>query len=603
MALCKGSYVIRLQIGLIIALSFLLSLPRPIYGSVCQSICDCQAIEEEYVVHCSHKSLTSIPKDVPTQATQLDMSFNNVTSIVAGDVTLRRLRRLDLRSSNVRVIASGAFLQWPQLREIDLDHNSVELIEANTFKGLSDLTTLTLDHNAIRTVKNFAFQGLRTERLNLQHNENLTEIQDGAFWNSSIKTLLLDRCKLRFVSSMALKSLKHDLKSLMLSNNEVNLTLPEDIFSGFDMDRLHLSNDGISHIGFLKASTLTVREVLLEHNLLNVFDLSAYHGLSKTEILGLKNSSLTKLLRSSTLTTMSNLRSLDLSHNSLTVLHENTFAGIDTLERLYLQHNQFTTLPEELLGLVTGLEYMDLTGVPLGCDCRLEWLRHVVMDDNNTIVTGATCSYPTKVSFSDSTEPFTCVAPSNVRLEFTPDRGDDVTWLSVACVATGNPQPEVQWSVSRSEESKVGELVMMNGASSTSDQPPVNSCYILRCNARNLAGNVTGEFPLGSCRQSLPQTPHASCKLASPNKNALIIGLCLALLVIVLAVFLGLAVKYRSRLQNKCTRHSSRSLAARCTVGSEVNLLPNVRSPSHEDSCHMWNWLKSRRKKNLHRAL
>ena len=118
-----------------------------------------------------------------------------------------------------------------------------------------------------------------------------------------------------------------------------------------------------------------------------------------------------------------------------------------------------------------------------------------------------------------------------------------------------------------------------------------SNCVILECTAVNYVGNITEYLYSGKCGQNNP-LPSTQDKT---HKTSLIVGLCLATLVLILAVFIVILVKSRAGLQNKHVtgcRHSGvrgRTLVERSSVGSEVNLLPSERSmTSLEEASNTW---------------
>lgn len=64
------------------------------------------------VVDCSNQELTSIPLNIPSYTTELDLSNNGLTSI-----------------------PSRAFSALSQLQKLDLAHNQIRKIEDNAFQG------------------------------------------------------------------------------------------------------------------------------------------------------------------------------------------------------------------------------------------------------------------------------------------------------------------------------------------------------------------------------------------------------------------------------------------------------------------------------------
>uniref|UniRef100_A0A672MSD0 Slit homolog 3 protein-like n=1 Tax=Sinocyclocheilus grahami TaxID=75366 RepID=A0A672MSD0_SINGR len=121
----------------------------------CPDSCTCS----DAVVRCSNRGLRSLPKGIPKDTTELDLS-----------------------------------------------NNSISLLAPLTFNNLTQLATLILSYNQIRCVPVHAFDGLRSLRLTL-HGNDLSTIPEGAFSHlTSLSHLALGAnplycdCELRWLS-------------------------------------------------------------------------------------------------------------------------------------------------------------------------------------------------------------------------------------------------------------------------------------------------------------------------------------------------------------------------------------------------------------------
>uniref|UniRef100_A0A8C1Z2X8 Slit homolog 3 (Drosophila) n=1 Tax=Cyprinus carpio TaxID=7962 RepID=A0A8C1Z2X8_CYPCA len=126
------------------------SVPR------CPDSCSCS----DTVVRCSNRGLRSLPKGIPKDTTELDLS-----------------------------------------------NNSISLLAPLTFSNMTQLATLILSYNQIRCVPVHAFDGLRSLRLLTLHGNDLSTIPEGAFSHlTSLSHLALGAnplycdCELRWLS-------------------------------------------------------------------------------------------------------------------------------------------------------------------------------------------------------------------------------------------------------------------------------------------------------------------------------------------------------------------------------------------------------------------
>uniref|UniRef100_A0A671LJY6 Slit homolog 3 protein-like n=1 Tax=Sinocyclocheilus anshuiensis TaxID=1608454 RepID=A0A671LJY6_9TELE len=122
----------------------------------CPDSCTCS----DAVVRCSNRGLRSLPKGIPKDTTELDLS-----------------------------------------------NNSISLLAPLTFNNLTQLATLILSYNQIRCVPVHAFDGLRSLRLLTLHGNDLSTIPEGAFSHlTSLSHLALGAnplycdCELRWLS-------------------------------------------------------------------------------------------------------------------------------------------------------------------------------------------------------------------------------------------------------------------------------------------------------------------------------------------------------------------------------------------------------------------
>ena len=174
----------------------------------CPSACLCETAT--WRVSCQGAGLTSLPANLPSSTTSLDMTRNTLRTIGGhnkilpsnlvelklrenrievidneiGIVTGPSLQTLDLSSNNLSHIAGGvlrrissallhvdlsrnrlvdvdgAFVGLVELSRLDIRENLLTLISASTFDGLANLRYLRLDDNHIRYVDAKAFADL-----------------------------------------------------------------------------------------------------------------------------------------------------------------------------------------------------------------------------------------------------------------------------------------------------------------------------------------------------------------------------------------------------------------------------------------------------------
>ncbi|CAG0919788.1 unnamed protein product [Notodromas monacha] len=86
----------------------------------CPKVCRCEGT----TVNCSGKALTSVPNDVPSYATQLDLSENKITELPAASFqNLPHLQVLDLSKNSLGAIAEGVLAPATKLVKLRISKN------------------------------------------------------------------------------------------------------------------------------------------------------------------------------------------------------------------------------------------------------------------------------------------------------------------------------------------------------------------------------------------------------------------------------------------------------------------------------------------------
>ncbi|XP_066286522.1 biglycan-like isoform X1 [Branchiostoma lanceolatum] len=283
--------------------------------------CPTQCACTDTTVNCTNLQLFSLPANIPADTTVLDLSYNNISSLLPDAFsTLLSLTTVDLQHNNISTVNETAFYR------------------ANVFT-LSSLHTIDLSYNVLTSVpavlQDGSLPGLLN--LNLQHNK-ITGISANAFF----------------------AVINNGLLSLDLSNNlieEVHLeafrgTAP--VING----TLDLSFNKIKTFPVL--STLnSVITVNLEGNQITEVP---EHALPNYEAFPFSVSH------------------VYLQNNSIRLVHNNSFHP--DMKVLYLHNNELRDFPGFELWRLTELENLTLNDNPWGC-CN-DLLEFVLYVQNNT---------------------------------------------------------------------------------------------------------------------------------------------------------------------------------------------------------------------------
>ncbi|XP_074784898.1 toll-like receptor 2 [Athene noctua] len=97
---------------------------------------------------CKGQDLGQVPRDLPRDLHGLDLSYNKLREVTAGDFAgMTQLRRLDLGYNNISRIAPDAFISNVLLEQLRLFNNSLSFIPAPALQPLVNLRWLDMSNN------------------------------------------------------------------------------------------------------------------------------------------------------------------------------------------------------------------------------------------------------------------------------------------------------------------------------------------------------------------------------------------------------------------------------------------------------------------------
>eukprot|EP00066_Takifugu_rubripes_P019986 XP_011609252.1 PREDICTED: matrix-remodeling-associated protein 5-like [Takifugu rubripes] len=180
----------------------------PIDIQACPRSCNCYQTSE---VHCTFRSLLTIPPGLPLHTQRINFGFNSITTIhnrsLAG---LKKLELLMLHSNNLHYLPDAVFADLKSLQILKLSYNKLlEIPSSLTFSGLTSLLRLYLDHNLLQHIHPRALLQLPSLRLLRLQGNRLHQLHPHAL------------CTLSLLNTYYFSTLRH----LDLSNNSLT-TLP-----------------------------------------------------------------------------------------------------------------------------------------------------------------------------------------------------------------------------------------------------------------------------------------------------------------------------------------------------------------------------------------
>lgn len=356
--------------------SFLVLLPC---WTLCTSSTNKCTVRHE-VADCSHLKLTQIPDDLPANITVLNLTHNQLRKLPPANLTrYSQITILDGGFNSISKLEPELCQNLPLLEILSLQHNELSQLSDKTFVFCMNLSELHLMSNSIQKIQNNPFKNLKNLIiLDLSH-------------NGLSSTKLGTQLQLE------------NLQELRLSNNKIHVLRPEDLdfLGNSSLQKLELSSNQIKEISpgcfqaIGKLFRLSLNNAQLGPNLTEKLCLE----LSNTSIQSLSLSNI-QLYTTNNMTFIglkqTNLTMLDLSHNSIKVIGNNSFGWLPHLEYFFLEYNNIDHLFSHSFYGLFNVRYLNLrsftkqsislSSVPKIDDFSFQWLKcleYLNMDDNN----------------------------------------------------------------------------------------------------------------------------------------------------------------------------------------------------------------------------
>uniref|UniRef100_A0A8C5CRP4 Toll-like receptor 13 n=1 Tax=Gadus morhua TaxID=8049 RepID=A0A8C5CRP4_GADMO len=331
------------------------------------------------------RTLNVFPKDIPARVTTMDLSVNKISKLNNTDLEdLPNLLHIDLTENRISEIESGTFAGQISLEVLILNKNKLRKLKKGIFDGLVKLTMLGLTHNKIETVAPTSCKSLiNLKFLDLGHNKlhHLTNYQQILQQMPHLQTLHVGANNISTFNSWELSNKPTELITLDLSQNELLVfVLTADIFpkltklglnDGIKNGMVWEMNDtshliGISELDISRVhSSLDGLQEVLETFNSSLMNLTLNHMKKTLEILisiSCKIPSLTSLtvqhnsirvISSDMLHLCSNVNELDLGHNKITNISDESFQSLRQLQILVLMFNSLSSVPYAIRNVST----------------------------------------------------------------------------------------------------------------------------------------------------------------------------------------------------------------------------------------------------------
>lgn len=372
----------------------------------CPIRCDCD--DDTLVVSCGQGSLDVLPIALNPSIRRLVITDNKIRTIDSSMQFYAELQHLDLSSNQLLSIPARTFHYQRKLQELHLNRNKISAITNRTFTGLAAITVLNLrsnhiadigpgtfgmmpllrelnlGQNQIATIDAKAFDGLAGLRVLYVDDNVLTAVPSAAFaLVPGLAELYMGVNMLGNIGSDSFRGLAA-LDQLGLQSARLhNITM--ETFRGLEQLRvLDVSDNRLERIPTVELSMFArLESLVIGQNAFAVIAEGAFAGMTNLRTLDVSGSLALLKVQAAAFSANKNLESITLSANKrLAEVQEGAFSGLPHLRHVVLRDNALTTLTEGLFPWAE-LTTLDLAENPLHCDCRVMWLRNLLLTQHN----------------------------------------------------------------------------------------------------------------------------------------------------------------------------------------------------------------------------
>eukprot|EP00057_Strongylocentrotus_purpuratus_P026041 XP_011680515.1 PREDICTED: toll-like receptor 4 [Strongylocentrotus purpuratus] len=284
---------------------------------------------------CTRLGLRSVPQDLPSNTTVLDLSINLIITLY-----------------------NESFSYLPDIVTLALGSNQISVIEDGVFEHLGNLKQLILERNRLMSLPAGLLSSNRLLSVFLLGSNNLSSIPTDALpWSDNIS--LFD-----------------------LTNNTISFIRPVDFtpLQNCPSIRLYLGNNALTNLPSNAFSALNkVNELTLSKNTFQEFHISSILGINEIDKL---LTSLTRLdlrdneisaIPGDLLQSQPRLGVFIITNNKLDSIPKTLFNRAQSLHHLFMQGNRITTIEPGTVFPKNRTTSIDASGNPFSCTCDLGW--------------------------------------------------------------------------------------------------------------------------------------------------------------------------------------------------------------------------------------
>lgn len=347
-------------------------------------------------INLSFNRLTLIPKrlftaDIHRNLLEIDLSYNAIERVSSQTFSgLELVQLINLSSNKIRCIEKSSFYNLPYLTYIDLTYNQLRNLSENIFEFLPNLLSVDLMFNNLFTfsLKSFKHVSNTTTPMSINISNNAINHFDGEL-NTYLYIYSLDASNNQLTDTQAFKNIGYSLRVLYLNGNNLSV-LSNHAFGDLPLlEILNLSCNNITSVRRRSFQGLpNLQELDISHNQIETLQVEQFSNLKKLRYLKLNNNHIKGLPRDVFLNTR--IEFLDLSHNFMSLWPVHSFSDVgftlrsvhieynlleyldsmmymntQYLTELNLSHNQLKVLPDNTFSTLYNLTLLDLSFNPL----------------------------------------------------------------------------------------------------------------------------------------------------------------------------------------------------------------------------------------------
>ncbi len=296
----------------------------------------------------THWNLSSVPRDIPTEALRVLLHDNAITYIPAGVFShLSQCLSLYLQDNQISSVSEQAFTGLESLTYLSLRRNKISkyTLQHIMFYVLKSLTNIDLASNQITNIEQHTFRELETlQQLWLNYNK-IVILQVSIFTGLyNLTNLYLQDNQISSIEKQAFSGLE-SLEDLSLFDNKISL-IEVGIFSGLkSLTKLNLESNQVVYIEDQSFGDLVSLQILnLNRNRISTLQPGIFTGLNDLMELHLKDNNISRI-QEGTLDSLHAIQMISLSNNKLTTISPEVFINLPRPVNLVLRETTADTNP------------------------------------------------------------------------------------------------------------------------------------------------------------------------------------------------------------------------------------------------------------------